>query len=607
MAQTLQIKKVNTRPSTFEKGTIYFNPSQKEILLGLGSGSTEGTHYVVFKGTDTDNNTNVNGGTTTAKRYLLGTSSTANTSSTNTNANCYMQSGALYSNGSQVLTSASAVAGSNINSVGTPSVEVSTSNGTSTFTFNYLKGATGASGSNGADGTDGYNILYSTAGPTGTGTNVALIKSVITNNSSLKVGDLILCANGYLYQAMNVTSTTVVGSFLCTLRGAKGNDGASGADGADGADGANGQSIFYSSLTPANTVITILMNNIVTTYKTPASGDFILCANGFLFGITSVTSVACSVSYLTSLKGADGADGTTASVFSTDANGLVPKSTNENGYLKGDGTWNIIPSHNVSVYAAAPLSLQVANSTSTEGDVITSSISGSISTAGAATLGVVQGFHRTSGTAVVSTRNTSATDSPTINGRSTVTGRYYGVETDSAGKMFVNVPWANTAVTVAQVTSSSEAFYISGPTALRDPAESSTLKATSGVYVTGTSNQIYASGGFYESSDERLKDFENDLNIDFDKLKSIKKAYFHWKSDPEKLNIGISAQSIQQLYPEVVTEDINGMLSVSYDKLAVIALVAVDSLDDRCKILEKKNKELEERLGKLEILINKLN
>jgi len=49
------------------------------------------------------------------------------------------------------------------------------------------------------------------------------------------------------------------------------------------------------------------------------------------------------------------------------------------------------------------------------------------------------------------------------------------------------------------------------------------------------------------------------------------------------------------------------MLSVSYDKLAVIALAAVDSLDDRCKDLEKKNKELEERLNKLEILINKLN
>ena len=57
MAQSLQIKKINSLPSTFEKGTVYFYPAQKQILLGLGSGSTEGTHYVVFKGTDTTSST----------------------------------------------------------------------------------------------------------------------------------------------------------------------------------------------------------------------------------------------------------------------------------------------------------------------------------------------------------------------------------------------------------------------------------------------------------------------------------------------------------------------------------------------------------------------
>ena len=153
MAQTLQIKKINSLPSTFEKGTVYFYPAQKQILLGLGSGSTEGTHYVVFKGTDTVTNTNTNGGATSDKRFLLGTSSTTNTTSANTNASCYMQNGALYSSGSQVLVSAVAAAGSNINSVGTPSVSVSNSNGTSTFTFNYLKGAKGDDGADGESAT----------------------------------------------------------------------------------------------------------------------------------------------------------------------------------------------------------------------------------------------------------------------------------------------------------------------------------------------------------------------------------------------------------------------------------------------------------------------
>ena len=55
--------------------------------------------------------------------------------------------GSAGSNG--VTPTIKAAAGSNINSVGTPSVTATTSGTTTTFTFNNLKGATGASGANG--------------------------------------------------------------------------------------------------------------------------------------------------------------------------------------------------------------------------------------------------------------------------------------------------------------------------------------------------------------------------------------------------------------------------------------------------------------------------
>lgn len=57
--------------------------------------------------------------------------------------------------GTTFLTNVTATAGSNINSVGTPSVTASTSNGVTTLTFNYLKGATGATGNTGATGSQG--------------------------------------------------------------------------------------------------------------------------------------------------------------------------------------------------------------------------------------------------------------------------------------------------------------------------------------------------------------------------------------------------------------------------------------------------------------------
>ena len=107
----------------------------------------------------------------------------------------------------------------------------------------------------------------------------------------------------------------------------------------------------------------------------------------------------------------------------------------------------------------------------------------------------------------------------------------------------------------------------------------------------------YAENGFFQSSDERLKTFGDNIKVDFDALSKMRKAYFTWNDKPDTTHIGVSAQEVQEIYPEVVTET-GGQLSVDYAKLSVVALAAVDEL-------HKKNVELEARLAKLEALLLK--
>lgn len=114
--------------------------------------------------------------------------------------------------------------------------------------------------------------------------------------------------------------------------------------------------------------------------------------------------------------------------------------------------------------------------------------------------------------------------------------------------------------------------------------------------------RVSASSGFFQISDRRLKNFQGDIEVDFDKLKSIPKKYFYWNMDSKKskLEIGTSAQEVMEVYPELVSINEAGMLSIAYDKLSVIALKAVDELHEENVALKEKNDELERRLKAIE-------
>lgn len=93
---------------------------------------------------------------------------------------------------------------------------------------------------------------------------------------------------------------------------------------------------------------------------------------------------------------------------------------------------------------------------------------------------------------------------------------------------------------------------------------------------------------FYQDSDERLKTFTEDYDINLDNIKNIKTGKFYWNADDtQALNGGVSAQTVEEYFPELVRENEEGIKTVNYDGLAVVAIAAIKKLTERIEQLEE--------------------
>ena len=89
---------------------------------------------------------------------------------------------------------------------------------------------------------------------------------------------------------------------------------------------------------------------------------------------------------------------------------------------------------------------------------------------------------------------------------------------------------------------------------------------------------------FYTDSDKRLKNIIGDINLDIDKILELSLIYYTFNNDPSKKEeIGVIAQEIKEICPQIVSEDKNGMLSVDYSKLSILALYCIKDLYGKLK------------------------
>ena len=172
--------------------------------------------------------------------------------------------------------------------------------------------------------------------------------------------------------------------------------------------------------------------------------------------------------------------------------------------------------------------------------------------------------------------------------------------TPNVGSISVNVP---TTASIQPFTEISRGGFqvvsdanASNLKVVKLPADQTAANALS------VSGSIEASGNItaFASSDERLKENITTIPDSLEKVKNLRGILFNWKDGytpkvhPYGTNrdIGVIAQEIQKVLPEVVKENVhNKFLGVKYEKLTPLLLEAIKELSDRIENLENKLKD----------------
>ena len=122
---------------------------------------------------------------------------------------------------------------------------------------------------------------------------------------------------------------------------------------------------------------------------------------------------------------------------------------------------------------------------------------------------------------------------------------------------------------------------------------------TAGIYCQPYTDSIYATGDIIAAaSDDRLKDKKGNIENALDKVNSLNGFHYNWndkavelgfktEEQKEEEHIGLSAQDVQKVAPELVTESsLEGYDTVRYDKVTALLVEAVKELTEQNKELK---------------------
>ncbi len=134
------------------------------------------------------------------------------------------------------------------------------------------------------------------------------------------------------------------------------------------------------------------------------------------------------------------------------------------------------------------------------------------------------------------------------------------------------------------------------------------------LYVNGNTyinGGAYCTSGSWSGSDLRYKKDITPLGHTLDKIMQLGGVAYNWKKDAfrdkgfdDNRHIGVIAQDVEKLFPELVSTASDGYKAVAYDKLTVVVLEAMKELksqkDAEIEKLKNENSALTARLDRIE-------
>ena len=109
----------------------------------------------------------------------------------------------------------------------------------------------------------------------------------------------------------------------------------------------------------------------------------------------------------------------------------------------------------------------------------------------------------------------------------------------------------------------------------------------------GCANGLYSYGDVvaYAASDANLKDNQIKISGCLEKVQSLDAIEFDWNGNQQTYSghdIGLIAQQVSGIAPEIVTERQNGYLAMKYEKMVPILVGAIQEQQDQIKVLNDK-------------------